>query len=70
MMSVTWKVLENHPQDSRIKIRDDGVFQTMGSRGGMEYDPHTLLVLEIWTDDDGDTKNNGNALARSARRKL
>lgn len=27
-------VLENHPQDSRIKIKDDGIFQTMGARGG------------------------------------
>lgn len=27
-------VLENHPMDSRIKIKEDGVFQTMGVRGG------------------------------------
>lgn len=40
-------VLENHPQDSRIKIKDDGIFQTMGRRQGMEGDPHTLLTLAI-----------------------
>lgn len=39
-------VLENHPQDSRLKIKEDGIFQTMGARGGMEYEPHTLMVLE------------------------
>ena len=27
-------VLENHPQDSRLKIKEDGIFQTMGARGG------------------------------------
>ena len=57
-MGKTYKVLENHPQDSRIKIKDDGIFQTMGSRGGMEYEPHTLLVLEIQDEekiDDGCT---------------
>lgn len=39
-------VLENHPQDSRIKIKEDGVFQTMGARQGAEEAPHTLLILE------------------------
>ena len=39
-------VLENHPQDSRIKVKDDGIFQTMGARGGQEYEPHTLMVME------------------------
>ena len=46
-------MLENHPQDSRIKIKEDGIFQTLGCRGGAEYEPHTLLVLEIRTDEDG-----------------
>lgn len=49
---ITYKVLENHPQDSRIKIKEDGIFQTMGVRGGQEYEPHTLLVLEIRTGED------------------
>lgn len=41
-----YKVLENHPMDSRIKIKDDGIFQTMSTSGGQEYMPHTLMVLE------------------------
>lgn len=41
-------ILENHPQDSRVKIRDDGIVQTLSSRMGtgggnvpmvMEYNP-------------------------------
>ena len=47
MEEITNLVLENHPQDSRIKIKDDGIFQTMGRRQGMEGDPHTLLTLAI-----------------------
>ncbi len=39
-------VLENHPQDSRIKIKEDGIFQTMGARQGGEGDPHTLMVMQ------------------------
>lgn len=27
-------VLENHPNDSRVKIREDGVFQTLSGRMG------------------------------------
>lgn len=27
-------VLENHPQDSRLKISEDNVFQTLSSRMG------------------------------------
>ena len=46
---IEYKVLENHPQDSRLKIKDDGIFQTMGACGGAETAPHTLLVLEIRT---------------------
>ena len=53
MEQIQYLVLENHPQDSRIKIKDDGIFQTLGCRGGAEYEPHTLLVLEIRTDEDG-----------------
>lgn len=28
------KVLDNHPMDSRMRIKEDNVFQTMGVRGG------------------------------------
>ena len=45
-------VLENHPMDSRIKIKEDGIFQTMGVRGGQEYEPHTLMVMEEQMDND------------------
>lgn len=33
-------ILENHPNDSRVKIREDNVFQTLSSRmgtGGVMY---------------------------------
>ena len=33
-------ILENHPNDSRVKIREDNVFQTLNSRmgtGGVMY---------------------------------
>lgn len=40
-------VLENHPMDSRMKIKDDGIFQTMGARQGGEGDPHTLMIMEM-----------------------
>lgn len=36
-------VLENHPMDSRIKIKEDGVFQTMSTRGGK----NTNLILYL-----------------------
>ena len=29
-----YKILENHPADSRIKICEDNVFQTLSSRMG------------------------------------
>lgn len=34
MENVSYKVLENHPTDSRVKICEDGVFQTLSSRMG------------------------------------
>lgn len=32
--NVSFRILENHPNDSRIKIREDNVFQTLSSRMG------------------------------------
>jgi DNA (cytosine-5)-methyltransferase 1 len=29
-----YKVLENHPNDSRVKIREDNIFQSLTSRMG------------------------------------
>ena len=43
--NVSYRVLENHPQDSRIKIKDDGIFQTMGARGGKNTN---LIRLWFW----------------------
>lgn len=31
---MTYKVIENHPNDSRVKYREDDVFQTLSSRMG------------------------------------
>jgi len=28
------KIIENHPNDSRVKIKADGVFQTLSTRMG------------------------------------
>ena len=50
-LTVKTTVLENHPMDSRIKIKEDGVFQTMSARGGQEYMPHTLHVMEEHTEE-------------------
>ena len=33
-------ILENHPMDSRVKIKEDGIFQTLPTRmgtGGVMY---------------------------------
>lgn len=51
------KVLDNHPMDSRMRIKENNVFQTMGVRAGQEYEPHTLMILE------GD-ENMENAIVR------
>ena len=32
--NASYKVLENHPADSRVKICQDNVFQTLSSRMG------------------------------------
>ena len=34
MENVSFKILENHPADSRVKICEDNVFQTLSSRMG------------------------------------
>lgn len=44
--NVLYRVLDNHPMDSRIGIKENNIFQTMGTRGGQEYEPHTLMILE------------------------
>ena len=46
-----WIVLENHPADSRVKIIENGVFETltarMGTGGG-----NVPLVLQVKDKDD------------------
>lgn len=32
--NVLYRVLDNHPMDSRIGIKENNIFQTMGTRGG------------------------------------
>ena len=32
--NVSYKVLENHPSDSRVRICEDNIFQTLSSRMG------------------------------------
>ena len=34
MGNVSFRILENHPNDSRVKFREDNVFQTLSSRMG------------------------------------
>ena len=45
---VTYVVLENHPADSRVKICEDGIFQTLNSRMGTGGG-NVPMVLEIRT---------------------
>ncbi len=32
--NVLYRILENHPADSRVKISEDNIFQTLSSRMG------------------------------------
>jgi hypothetical protein len=41
-------ILENHPNDSRVKIKEDGVFQTLSSRMGTGGAIHRWLWRTIW----------------------
>lgn len=57
-----FKIIENHPNDSRVKYKEDGVFQTLSSRmgtgGGNVPMVHTIAGNIIGRDD----KNGGNQL--------
>lgn len=52
-------VLENYPNDSRVKIRWDGVFQTLSSRCGTGGG-NVPLVMEISDDDIYTTSRQKN----------
>lgn len=32
--NISFKIIENHPNDSRVKFREDGTFQTLSGRMG------------------------------------
>lgn len=66
-------VLEHHPNDSRIKIVDDGICQSltgrMGTGGGNV--PLILIINEGIIQQENDlSRNNRNAESRGACRKL
>ena len=38
--NLSYKIIENHPADSRVKIKEDGIVQTLSSSmgtGGVTY---------------------------------
>ena len=45
------KVIENHPNDSRVKIKADGVFQTLSSRMGTGGGNVPLVLVEVKRND-------------------
>ena len=48
MEQIQYWILENHPADSRVKICDDGIFQTLSSRMGTGGG-NVPMVLEVRT---------------------
>lgn len=54
-VSVSWKyiVIENHPNDSRVTIREDGICQSLTSRMGTGGG-NVPLVLQIYEAEDTD----------------
>lgn len=58
---VSWKymVIENHPADSRVKIKDDGICQSLTSRMGTGGG-NVPLVLQI--DDETDNTDREEIL--------
>lgn len=78
------KIIENHPNDSRVKYRSDGVFQTLSSRMGTgggnvpmiqeNYSVRRLTPVECerlqgWPDGYTDVPLNGKPASDSARYK-
>lgn len=41
------KIIENHPNDSRVKIKADGVFQTLSTRMGTGGGNVPLVMMRI-----------------------
>ncbi len=46
-------VIQNHPNDSRVKIEEDGICQTLSGRMGTGGG-NTPMILEIHEADDTD----------------
>ena len=65
MIKKETKIIENHPHDSRIKVRDGGPVQTLNGRMGTGGG-NTPMVLE--SDEDklrgGDEMEKVNAVVR------
>ena len=57
-----WKayVIENHPNDSRVKIKHDGIFQALSGRMGTGGG-NTPLILEIRKVRTNDVGRVGNS---------
>lgn len=47
--NVSFRILENHPADSRVKICEDNIFQTLSSRMGTGGG-NVPLIMEDHTD--------------------
>lgn len=45
------KVIENYPNDSRVKIKEDGIFQTLPTRMGTGGGNVPLVLVEVRRND-------------------
>jgi len=61
-------VLEHHPNDSRIKIVDDGICQSLTSRMGTGGGNVPLVI--VIDDDENISEQNRDIESRRTRRKL
>ena len=52
-------LLENHPQDSRVKITENGICQTLDARMGMGGG-NVPMVLEIYGENDKQSDSCGD----------
>lgn len=62
-------LLENHPADSRVKILDDNICQTLSSRMGtgghqISISDYTAIVLEIYELSESNRFFNGEQSSR------
>ena len=65
-MKTKFIALEHHPNDSRIKIAEDGICQSLSARMGTGGN-NVPLVIQI-KDEAEDIKGNGNDTDRFDRR--